>query len=117
MSKIAADGRATAGTALFRGLADRTRLAVIAELAGGERRVTDLAGRLGMAQSTVSSHVACLRECGLIVGRPVGRQVFYSLAVLELLDLLAAADAVLERTGHAPQLCPRYGEAATSVTA
>lgn len=98
--------------ALFRGLADRTRLALIAELVDGERRVTELAQRLGLAQSTVSTHLACLRECGLVDGRPQGRQMFYRIVVPELLDVLAAADVVLQRCGHAPRRCALYGDRA-----
>ena len=51
---------------------------------------------------------ACLRGCALVAGRPQGRQVFYSLARPELMDLLAAADAVLQATGNAVVLCPNY---------
>jgi ArsR family transcriptional regulator, cadmium/lead-responsive transcriptional repressor len=41
--------------ALFRSLADPTRLAIVHELARGERRIVDLTGKLGLAQSTVSA--------------------------------------------------------------
>src|SRR4051794_26435377 len=58
----------SAAVALFRGLGDATRLAIVHELAGGERRVVDLTGVLGLAQSTVSAHLACLRDCGLVEG-------------------------------------------------
>ncbi|KJR08103.1 ArsR/SmtB family transcription factor [Gordonia sp. PS3] len=96
--------------ALFRSLSDGTRLAIAARLArSGEARVADLMAELGLAQSTVSAHVACLRDCGLVVGRPEGRQVFYRLARPELLDLLAAAETVLAATGSAVVLCPNYG--------
>ncbi|WP_341351117.1 metalloregulator ArsR/SmtB family transcription factor [Nocardioides convexus] len=80
------------GAALFHGLADRNRLAIVAQLATGERRVVDLTSALGLAQGTVSGHLACLRGCGLVVGRPEGRQVFYSLAHAESMDLLTAAE-------------------------
>ena len=95
--------------ALFRGLADPTRLAILRRLAGGEVRVVDLTGELGMAQSTVSAHLACLRDCGLVTGRPQGRQMFYALARPELMDLLRAAEGVLAETGVAVALCPTYG--------
>lgn len=97
------------GAALFHGLADRTRLSIVAALATGERRVVDLTQSLALAQGTVSGHLACLRDCGLVVGRPEGRQMFYSLAHPELLDLLAAAEQVLALTGEAVELCPNYG--------
>jgi DNA-binding transcriptional ArsR family regulator len=92
--------------ALFRGLADPTRLAIVHELARGEQRVVDLTRSLRLAQSTVSAHVACLRGCGLVDGRPVGRQMFYRLARPELLTMLAAAEHLLAATGNAVALCP-----------
>ena len=95
--------------ALFHSLSDGTRLAIVRRLAGGEARVADLVGELDLAQSTISAHVACLRDCGLVQGRPEGRQVFYSLARPELLDLLAAAETLLAATGNAVALCPNYG--------
>jgi DNA-binding transcriptional ArsR family regulator len=97
--------------ALFRSLADPTRLAIIQHLAGGPARVADLVDALGLPQSTVSTHLACLRDCDLVSGRPEGRQVFYALAHPELLDLLQAAEHVLDRTGAAVALCPTYGTA------
>lgn len=98
-----------AAVALFRSLADPTRLAIVRRLAMDEARVVDLTRALGLAQSTVSTHVACLRDCDLVTGRPQGRQVFYALARPELLDLLAAAERLLWATGSAVALCPNYG--------
>lgn len=95
--------------ALFHSLSDSARLAIVRRLADGEARVVDLIGELGLAQSTVSAHVACLRDCGLVTGRPEGRQVFYSLTRPELLDLLASAETLLAATGNAVALCPNYG--------
>ncbi|WJJ14440.1 metalloregulator ArsR/SmtB family transcription factor (plasmid) [Prescottella equi] len=95
--------------ALFHSLSDGTRLAIVRRLAQGEARVADLVDELGLAQSTVSAHVACLRDCGLVTGRPEGRQVFYALARPELMDLLASAETLLAATGNAVALCPNYG--------
>jgi DNA-binding transcriptional ArsR family regulator len=95
--------------ALFGSLADPTRLAIVRELADGPARVVDLTGRLGLAQSTVSQHLACLRDCGLVTVRPVGRSSIYSLAQPALTDLLSAAETVLADTGNAVALCPSYG--------
>src|SRR5215471_13032032 len=99
----------SAAVALFRSLGDATRLAIVHELARGERRIVDLTKTLGWAQSTVSAHVACLRDCGLVEGRPVGRQMLYRLARPELLALLDSAEEVLKATGSAVALCPVYG--------
>ena len=97
--------------ALFRSLADPARLAIIQHLTTGEARVVDLTSVLGLAQSTVSAHLACLRDCGMVDVRPSGRASVYSLRQPALLGLLAAADAVLEATGNAVALCPNYGQA------
>ena len=100
----------TSAVALFRGLADPARLAIVRHLALGEHRVVDLTAHLGLAQSTVSGHLACLRDCGLVGVRTQGRASVYSLARPELFDLLAAAERLLEATGDRLELCPAYGE-------
>lgn len=107
---VAAQAGTEAAVALFRSLADPTRLALVQRLAGGEARVVDLTSELGMAQSTVSSHLACLRDCGLVTGRPEGRQMFYALTRPELMDLLAQAEELLAATGRRVALCPVYGD-------
>lgn len=95
--------------ALFHSLSDQTRLNIVKRLAGGEVRVIDLTGELGLAQSTVSAHVACLRDCGLVEGRVQGRSVYYSLSRPELMDMLAVAEGLLAATGNRVSLCPNYG--------
>ncbi|MBA2560201.1 MAG: winged helix-turn-helix transcriptional regulator [Propionibacteriales bacterium] len=95
--------------ALFRSLGDPTRLAIVHELARGERRVVDLTRTLSLAQSTISGHLACLAGCQLVTSRPVGRQSFYRLTQPDLLNVLAAAEGLLAATGSAVALCPTYG--------
>jgi ArsR family transcriptional regulator, cadmium/lead-responsive transcriptional repressor len=95
--------------ALFRSLGDETRLRIVARLAAGEARVVDLTGELGLAQSTVSKHLACLRGCGLVDYRAEGRQSFYALTRPELMDLLTAAAGVLAATGAAMAPGPDSG--------
>ncbi len=95
--------------ALFRSLGDPTRLAIVRHLAQGPARVVDLVTELGLAQSTVSKHLACLRDCGLLVSDPVGRSSVFRLAELSLLNVLIAAETVLAATGSAVALCPTYG--------
>lgn len=94
--------------ALFRSLSDPTRLALVRRLALGEARVVDLCAALGLGQSTVSNHLACLRDCGLVDFRPEGRASVYHLTRPELMDLLAAAEGLLAATGNAVALCPTY---------
>ena len=109
---MASCGDVGPAVALFRSLADPARLALVQRLTEGEARVVDLTRALGLAQSTVSKHLACLRGCGLVDYRVQGRQSFYSLARPELIDLLRSAELVLAETGAAVALCPVYGEPA-----
>jgi ArsR family transcriptional regulator, cadmium/lead-responsive transcriptional repressor len=95
--------------ALFRSLGDPTRLALVRRLASGPARVTDLVEAVGLAQSTVSKHLACLRECGLVASEPVGRASLFRLTQPALIDVLTCAQTVLEATGHAVARCPAYG--------
>lgn len=94
--------------ALFRSLGDPARLMIVRRLAGGPARVTDLTAALGLAQSTVSKHLACLRDCGLVTSEPAGRASVFRLAQ-PLAEMLTAAEAVLAATGNAVALCPEYG--------
>lgn len=94
-------------TKLFRGFADRTRLAILLELVPGELRVVDLVRRLDGSQGNISGHLACLKECGLVEDRPEGRQVFYRIATPEVLVVVQAAEQLLAVTGNAVELCPR----------
>lgn len=97
---------ATNAARMFRGFADPTRVAILLELLPGERRVSDLVDAVGGSQSNVSGHLACLRECGLVLDRPgERRQVFYRLAGPEVADLLAAGQRLLAATGTAIELC------------
>ena len=103
----------SAAACMFRSLGDPTRLAILRHLALDEHRVVELTAHLELAQSTVSAHLACLRDCGLVTSRPQGRASMWSLATApELMDLLAAAERLLAVTGDAVALCPTYGEVA-----
>lgn len=95
--------------ALFHSLSDPTRLNIVKRLAQGELRVRDLTADLGLAQSTVSAHIACLRDCQLVHGRSEGRNVYYSLSNSELMEMLAKAEVLLAATGNAVSLCPNSG--------
>jgi DNA-binding transcriptional ArsR family regulator len=81
-------------------LANAHRLMLLCELLGGERSVTALCQSVGLSQSSVSQHLAKLREGGLVSARRAGLTVYYSLArddvrrVIELLhDLYCRSGA------------------------
>lgn len=91
---------------MFRGFSDPTRVAILLELLDGERRVADLVEAVGGSQSNVSGHLACLKECGLVIDRPAERrQVFYRLSGPQVSELLGAAERLLAANGAAIELC------------
>ncbi len=63
---------------LFKGLADDTRLAMLALLLGhGELCVCDLEHTLGVTQSKASRHLRYLKAAGLLEDRRGAQWVFY----------------------------------------
>jgi DNA-binding transcriptional ArsR family regulator len=100
----------TAAACLFHGFSDPSRLRILQHLLLGEHRVVELTEHLGLAQSTVSKHLACLKDCGLVTSRPVGRASMFSVTHPEATtQLLAAAEQLLDVTGYAVTLCPNHG--------
>jgi ArsR family transcriptional regulator len=67
-------------TRLFKALSDETRLRILALLQAGELCVCDLMAILDLPQSTVSRHLAYLRNAGLVDDRRQGVWMFYSLS-------------------------------------
>lgn len=79
-------------------LSDPGRIRLLTHLMEGEHRVRDLTDHLHLAQSTVSAHLACLRDCGLVTSRPEGRASWYSIvAPDEVTGLLDAAASLAAR--------------------
>lgn len=115
-SALIVQGAGDAAVMLFHSLSDPARLAIIRLLSDGERRVVDLTGELGLAQSTVSGHLSCLRSAGLVDAHPHGRSTYYALARPELWELLAAAERVLDAGGAAVTLCPEHHRPEHQVT-
>lgn len=65
-------------------LGDPTRLRVLHLLKLEELTVGELAATLGQGQSTISTHLARLREAGLVLDRRAGTRSFYRLNVTGL---------------------------------
>lgn len=100
-----------AAACLFRGMSDPSRVVILRHLLLGEHNVNELTAHLGLAQSTVSKHLACLRDCGLVESRPAGRASMFSLTHPDaVLKVFAAAEELLAATGDAVVLCPTYGD-------
>jgi len=67
-------------SALFRLLADGTRLRLLRVLARERVNVTELTGILAVAQSGVSRHLGLLKDAGLVTEEREGGYVYYRLA-------------------------------------
>jgi DNA-binding transcriptional ArsR family regulator len=66
-------------TDLFKALANPLRVAIVRELARGDRAVHELVAALDVAQPRVSEHLAILRGARLVEARRQGRTVSYHL--------------------------------------
>jgi DNA-binding transcriptional ArsR family regulator len=75
----------------LRALGDANRLRVIDLLTGGELYAQEIVGRLGIAQSAVSRHLALLERAGLVRVRPRGGMKYYA---VDFARLEALADAL-----------------------
>ncbi|WP_065962260.1 ArsR/SmtB family transcription factor [Streptomyces sparsogenes] len=87
-------------------LADRTRLALLHTLSGGEADVTTLTAACGAARPAVSQHLAKLRLAGLVTSRKDGRRVVYTLQDGHLARLVAEA---LDHADHELSGIPHHG--------
>jgi len=65
---------------VLKALGDETRIRILNLLSQEELSGTDLMEVLNMGQSRVSTHLALLKEVGLVVDRRAGRRSFYSVA-------------------------------------
>ncbi|QES51436.1 transcriptional regulator [Streptomyces venezuelae] len=63
-----------------RALADPIRCRLLLEIREAPAYPSDLADRLGISRTRLSNHLACLRDCGLVVAVPEGRRTRYELA-------------------------------------
>lgn len=70
----------TGTSRLLKALADETRLRILHLLGHEELSGTDLMEILNMGQSRISTHVALLKEVGLVVDRRHGRRSLFSIS-------------------------------------
>lgn len=63
-----------------RALADPIRCRVLLALRDAPAYPAGLADALGVSRTRLSNHLACLRDCGLVVTVPDGRRTRYELA-------------------------------------
>ena len=70
----------TGTSRLLKALSDETRMRILNLLGQEELSGTDLMEVLNVGQSRISTHLALLKEVGLVVDRRAGRRSFYSIA-------------------------------------
>lgn len=73
------------------------RLALLEQLAQGERNVDTLADKVGLTIANTSQHLQSMRRAGLLAARREGKFTLYRLADDSVLALLDAIGAVAER--------------------
>jgi rhodanese-related sulfurtransferase/DNA-binding transcriptional ArsR family regulator len=73
------------------------RLALLEQLAQGERNVDTLAEKVGLTIANTSQHLQSMRRAGLLAARREGKFTLYRLADDSVLALLDAIGAVAER--------------------
>lgn len=92
---------------LGRAMADPTRSRILLTLLSAPSYPAVLARELELSRSNVSNHLTCLRDCGIVVAEPEGRQTRYEIADPHLARaLIALVEVTLAIDEHAPCLDP-----------
>jgi len=89
---------------VFKALGHPTRLAIVDMLAGGERCVCELNEPLDIDMSTLSRHLAVLRNAGILSSDKRGNQVFYRLECPCILSFYGCLENVIHGAGRAASL-------------
>jgi DNA-binding transcriptional ArsR family regulator len=82
---------------IIKAMAHPTRLFIVDKLAqSGEQCVCELTEMIGVDMSTVSRHLAMLKNAGIIEDEKRGSQVYYNLRVRCVLDFLECVESVMK---------------------
>ncbi|MCC6126857.1 MAG: helix-turn-helix transcriptional regulator [Pirellulales bacterium] len=86
---------------IIKAMAHPTRLFIVDELAQrGERCVCELTEMIGADMSTVSRHLAVLKEAGIIADDKRGAQVYYQLRVRCVLNFFECVESVMQNNSR-----------------
>jgi len=80
---------------VMKALGHPTRLFIVQQLSYGEHCVCELRDLVGADTSTVSKHLAVLRNAGIVEDEKRGQQVFYRLRAPCVLNFLHCVEEVL----------------------
>ncbi len=86
----------------FKGLGDPTRLRIVEALLEKEWNVSELIKLIGVPQSNISNHLACLKWCGYITSRKEGTSVYYQVTDDRVKKIVALAREII--ADHAENL-------------
>jgi DNA-binding transcriptional ArsR family regulator len=89
----------------FRALADPTRLRLLGFLFDEEHTVSDCVSIAGLSQGRVSSHLACLSDCGFLHVRRDGRFAYYRVADPRVGELVRLARSLASDNAAALAAC------------
>ena len=81
---------------VMKAMAHPSRLLMVDELARGERCVCELTQMVGDDISTISKHLAVLKNAGIVADEKRGTQVFYSLRCPCVLEFFSCVESVLK---------------------
>ena len=90
---------------ILKALAHPTRLFLVEELAKSEYCVRELTERVGDDISTVSKHLAVLRDAGVLGSERRGQQIYYQLRVPCVLDVFRCVEGVLDEDEKGAKSC------------
>jgi ArsR family transcriptional regulator, cadmium/lead-responsive transcriptional repressor len=91
----------------YRGLGDPTRLRILEHLLDGEKSVGELVDLVGSPQGRISSHLACLRQCGFAVVRNNGRNAYYRVADQRVARMLHLGESMVRGNAERIFACTR----------
>ncbi|MCP4549859.1 MAG: winged helix-turn-helix transcriptional regulator [bacterium] len=83
---------------LLKALAHPTRLFIVETLSRSERCVADLTDMVGADMSTVSRHLALLRDAGILRSEKRGACIYYQLKCPCVLNFFTCIESVLEES-------------------
>lgn len=93
---------------LIHGFSNKTRIQILESIKSQEKTVSQIVEEIKGNQSNISQHLACLKGCGIIVGRNEGKYCYYSLRNQHIRDLLAMFDVVLEDVQNDVACCENH---------
>lgn len=80
----------------LRGFGHKTRVEILYYIMNSEKSVSQILNAVDASQSSISQHIACLKGCGLIIGRQEGKYIYYRLRNEKIKRLLLDIDDVIE---------------------